>query len=68
MVLTVVAESSTSSQKAVKFFKVACELPLELQTVLCHRAFRSGKDTVLTKHSEPAFKKLGRLPAKEDSL
>ena len=41
-------------------------LPIELQMVLCNRVFGAAKGTALTKHSEPAFKKLGRLLAKED--
>ena len=58
--LSVGAESSTSN-KAVRFFRIAQALPMELQMVLCNRVFGSGKDHVLTKHSEPAFKKLGSL-------
>ena len=35
--------------------------------MLCNRVFDAGKDTVLTKHSEPAFKKLGRMLASSGS-
>jgi hypothetical protein len=41
---------------ACRFFKIASRLPMELQMVLCNRAFGSMKDTVLTKDSEPAFR------------
>jgi len=62
--LTVRAESSASSSannnnKAARFFQIARCLPIELQMMLCNRVFGAGKDMVLTKHSEPAFKKLG---------
>ena len=57
-----VSESTTQQQQhesdARKFFQIAAQLPQELQMVLCNRVFGSGKDLVLTKHSEPAFKKL----------
>ena len=61
--LSVGAESSTSSlsiKKAARFFQIAQCLPIELQMVLCNRVLGSGKDHVLTKHSEPAFKRLGK--------
>jgi len=68
--LVVGAESSASSsfstntsKKAARFFQIVQLLPMELQMVLCNRAFGAGKNLVLTKHSEPAFKKLGRLLA-----
>jgi len=62
--LTVGAESPTH-QKAARFFKIAKRLPMELQMIMCNCVFGSGKDHVLTKHSEPAFKKLGKLLAKK---
>ena len=66
--LTVDANSSSASlKKAARYFKMSQKLPLELQMVLCNRAFGAAKDTVLTKHSEPAFKRLGRLLAKQDA-
>ena len=74
LLLTVDAESSASffvfftkpsTSQAVRFFRIAQSLPMELQMVLCNRVFGSGKDHVLTKHSEPAFKKLGRFLAKD---
>jgi len=39
-----------------RFFRIAAQLPLELQMVLCHRMVGSGKDVVPGKDSEVAFK------------
>ena len=52
---------STIPHKAVRFFQIVQCLPMELQMVLCNHVFGAGKDHVLTKHSEPAFKKLVKL-------
>ena len=41
-----------------RFFAIAVKLPMDLQMVLCNRIFGSGKDIVLTKSSEPGFRKL----------
>ena len=66
--LTMSAEGSASSptphNAARNFFMIARRLPMELQMMLCNRVFGAGKDIVLTKHSEPAFKKLGKLLAR----
>ena len=43
--------------KVKRFFKMACRLPMELQMVLCNRAYGSARDLVRTATSEPAFKK-----------
>ena len=66
--LTVSTEPSLSifKERAVRFFKIAQCLPMELEMVLCNRAFGAGKNSVLTQHSEPAFKKLGKLLAIAD--
>ena len=63
--LRVRAKSPTSSpfNKAARFFLIVQLLPIELQMMLCNRMFGSRKDSVLTKHSELAFKKLGKLLA-----
>jgi len=53
--------NSNSHHKAARFFQIAEALPMELQMVLSNVVFCSGKNLVLTKHSEPAFKKLGRM-------
>ena len=55
--------SPTPFHQAVRFFRIAQCLPMELQMTLCNRLFGGWKNLVLTKHSEPAFKKLGRLLA-----
>jgi len=68
--LAVRAKSSpfgTSIRKAARFFQIVQRLPMELQMVLCNRVFGAAKNSVLTKDSEPAFKKLGRLLARENS-
>jgi len=57
------SSSSTPHNAARRFFQMAQCLPIELQMVLCNRVFGAGKSLVLTKHSEPAFKKLGKLLA-----
>ena len=53
--------SAAGASEVARFFQIAIQLPMELQMVLCNRMFGSGKDYVLTRHSEPAFKKLARL-------
>ena len=58
------ASTSAAFHKAARFFQITKRLPMELQMMICNRAFGVGKDIVLTKHSEPAFKRLGRLPAR----
>jgi hypothetical protein len=47
-------------EQARRFFAIAVALPMDLQMVLCNKVFDSPKDLVLTKHSEPAFKKLAK--------
>jgi hypothetical protein len=49
------------NRKTKRFFVIARMLPMELQMVLCNRIFKSPKDLVLKKHSEPGFKKLAKL-------
>ena len=43
---------------AVRFFSIAMKLPMELQMILCNRVYGSRKDSILSKHSEPAFRSL----------
>jgi hypothetical protein len=50
----------SSATAAGKFFSIATRFPLELQMILCNRVHGLHKDLVLTKYSEPAFKKLAR--------
>ena len=61
------AEPSVGSSPFARFFQIALCLPMELQMALCNRVFGAGKDHVLTKHSEPAFKKLGKSLAISES-
>ena len=61
--LTMSAEPTVTDKKATRFFQIVHHLPMELQMVICNRVFGAGKGIVLTKHSEPAFKKLGKLLA-----
>ena len=41
-----------------RFFIIASTLPMELQMILCHRVVGSGKQNILRKDSEAAFKAL----------
>ena len=60
---SVSSSSSSPLRKAARFFRMTQHLPMELQMMMCNRVFGAGKNSVLTKHSEPAFKKLGRFLA-----
>lgn len=44
-----------------RFFSVASRLPLELQALLCNRAFGLARDSVPPRDSEPAFHHLARV-------
>ena len=59
--LLVVNAASSLNFKAARFFEMSRRLLMELQMMLCNRVFGAGKDRVLRKNSEPAFKRLGRL-------
>jgi hypothetical protein len=43
------------------FFRIAAQLPLDLQMVLCNRALGSDKDVITSTMSEPAFRALAVL-------
>lgn len=43
-----------------RFFSVVERLPLELQMVICNRVYGSPRNSVLSRHSEPAFRHLVR--------
>jgi len=47
--------------KAVRFFAIATQLPLELQMELCHRLVGSCKEFVPVGNSEMAFKRLASM-------
>jgi hypothetical protein len=55
------AASSTATATDIRFFNIAMKLPMELQMVLCHRVFRSGKDNIKSRDSEPAFRSLAKV-------
>jgi len=43
-----------------RFFRMCARLPLEVQMIICNRAFRSPKDIILSRDSEPCFQLLDR--------
>ena len=43
-----------------RFFRMASQLPLDLQMVLCNRVFGSPKDIIHSRDSEPGFRLLTR--------
>jgi len=43
-----------------RFFKIASDLPLEMQVVLCNRLFGSSRDIIPWRYSETGFKWLAR--------
>jgi len=51
---------TTTPSPAARFFKIATQLPLELQMVLCFRQVGSGREIIPGKVSEVAFKGLAR--------
>jgi len=59
--------SLRTTHPATRFCHVAAALPMELQMILCHRVVGSPKETVLSRHSEPAFRKLASQLAQETS-
>jgi len=53
--------STVAFTAATRFFSIARSLPMELQMILCHRAFGSMKQNILRQDSEAAFKSLARV-------
>jgi len=53
--------TGVTAAAAVRFFAIARRLPMELQMIVSHRAIGSGKDGILSKDSEAAFKSLARI-------
>jgi len=49
-----------ASIPAARFFRIAAQLPLELQMVLCFRQTGSAKEIIPGKESEVGFKELAR--------
>ena len=52
--------NDTAPSLAARFFKIAAQLPLELQMVLCFRQIGSAKEMISGRESEVAFKELAR--------
>ena len=52
--------NDTTPSPAARFFKIAAQLPLELQMVLCFRLLGSLKEIIPGKDSEVAFKSLAK--------
>jgi len=52
---------SDSSSKAIQFWKIAIQLPLDLQMILGHRMYKSAANFILSQDSEPAFKRMARF-------
>jgi len=55
-----IKNTATTTTPAARFFRIATQLPLELQMVLCFRLVGSCKEIIPGKESEVAFKKLAR--------
>ena len=51
---------TTVQSPASRFFKICSRLPLEMQRVLCNRAYGSPEDDILSEDSELAFRLLAR--------
>ena len=51
---------------AQRFFSMCLRLPMEIQMILCRRAAGSAKNSILTKHSEPAFRALVQTMCQEE--
>ena len=52
--------NDTTPSPEARFFKIATQLPLELQMILCCRLVESAKEIIAGKDSEVAFKSLAR--------
>ena len=44
-----------------RFFTIVKRLPMELQMILCHRAFGCNKQNILSRDSELSFKQLAKV-------
>ena len=51
---------TTTPSPAARLFRIAAQLPLELQMVLCYRVVGSSKEIISGKDSEVAFKYLAK--------
>lgn len=50
-----------SMKSESRFFALIYRLPMELQMMACNRVFGSLADSVLQRHSEPAFKRIAAI-------
>jgi len=56
----VVINERTAHFDATRFLRIAFQLPLDLQMVLCNQIFGSPRDFILSRDSEPGFQLLTR--------
>ena len=47
--------------KTLSFFTIAKKLPTELQMIVCHRVYRSGRDTIPSRDSETSLESVKHL-------
>ena len=59
----VLSDEVVASSAGTRFFAMVRRLPMELQMVLCNRAYSLHKDIVTTKDSNPAFQRLAAWSA-----
>lgn len=59
-------EDLEKKTQAIRFFRIACRLPLELQALLCLRVYDCPKDTISLKVSETEFRWLLERLGMED--
>jgi ankyrin repeat protein len=57
-----VTDTTIAIAATFRFFRIAKNLPMELQMILCYRVFGSGKENILLKDSEAAFNQLVKTP------
>lgn len=53
---------------ALRFHSIVERLPMELQMVVCHRAYHSSRSVVLSCEAEMAFRHSLKLYAEEEEL
>jgi len=58
--LRIGVQSTTTTTPTTRFFSVACQLPLELQMVLCYRCVGSSKEIISGQDTELAFRALAK--------
>jgi hypothetical protein len=53
-------KTNRSRRKTTRFFAIVQRLPMELQMILCHIVYNSGKERIRSKDSEPALRSLAK--------